>query len=66
MNRLPVFEKDASACENSVVAYRNSLFIGNTYNYVDPFDFNDTPGGIDRYDMNPATGKFEKVENWPA
>ena len=48
VNRLPLFEKDGSACENSVVAYRNSLFIGNTYNYTDPFDFNDTPGGIDR------------------
>ena len=65
INRFPVFEKDSSACENSVVAYRNSLFIGNTYNYIDPFDFNDTPGGIDRYDLNPNTGKFEKVENWP-
>ncbi|WKK65915.1 hypothetical protein [Lutimonas zeaxanthinifaciens] len=65
VNRLPLFEKDSSACENSVVAYRNSLFIGNTYNYVDPFDFNDTPGGIDRYDLNPESGKFEKVENWP-
>lgn len=66
VNRFPVFEKDSSACENSVVAYRNSLFIGNTYNYTDPFDYNDTPGGIDRYDLNPESGKFEKVENWPA
>lgn len=65
VNRFPVFEKDSSACENSVVAYQNSLFIGNTYNYVDPFDFNDTPGGIDRYDLNPISGKFEKLENWP-
>ena len=56
INRLALFEKGKSACENSVVAYRNSLFIGNTYNYIDPFDFNDTPGGIDR----------EKVENWPS
>jgi hypothetical protein len=66
VNRFELFEKDKSACENSVVAYRNSLFIGNTYNYVDPFDLNDTPGGIDRYDLNPQTGKFEKVEGWPA
>ena len=66
VNRFPVFEKDSSACENSVVAYRNSLFIGNTYNYTDPFDYNETPGGIDRYDLNSATGKFEKKENWPA
>ena len=66
INRLPLFNEGRSACENSVVAYRNSLFIGNTYNYVDPFDFNDTPGGIDRYDLNPQTGKFDKVKNWPA
>jgi hypothetical protein len=66
VSRLPLFEKDSSACENSVVAYRNSLLIGNTYNYTDPFDFNDTPGGIDRYDLNPETGGFEKANNWPA
>ena len=66
VNRFPVFEKDSSACENSVVAYKNSLFIGNTFNYIDPFDFNDTPGGIDRYDLNPESGKFQKKENWPA
>ena len=66
INRLPLFEKDGSACENSVVAYKNSLFIGNTYNYTDPFDFNDTPGGIDRYDFDSDSGKFEKIENWPA
>ena len=66
VNRFPLFAKDSSACENSVVAYKNSLFIGNTHNYIDPFDFNDTPGGIDRYDLNQESGKFEKVENWPA
>ena len=66
VNRLNLFAKDSSACENSVVAYKNSLFIGNTFNYTDPFDFNDTPGGIDRFDHNQQTGKFERVENWPA
>jgi len=59
-------DKDSSTCENSVVAYENSLFIGNTFNYADPFDFNDTPGGIDRFDFNEQSGKFEKVKNWPA
>ena len=66
VNRFSLFAEDSSACENSVVAYKNSLFIGNTYNYTDPFDFNDTPGGIDRFDYNQQTGKFERVENWPA
>jgi hypothetical protein len=66
VSRHKLFKYDSSACENSIVAYRNSLFIGNTYNYIDPFDDNDTPGGINRFDYNPETGKFEKRKNWPA
>ena len=66
VGRHSVFAIDSSACENSIVAYKNSLFIGNTSNYIDPFDVNDTPGGIDRFDFNEQTGKFEKMENWPA
>ena len=65
VSRHKLFDYDQSACENSIVAYNNSLFIGNTFNYTDPFDENDTPGGINRFDFNPATEKFEKVENWP-
>jgi len=66
VNRFKVFAKDSSACENSIVAYRNSLFIGNTFNYTDPFDYNDTPGGIDRFDYNEQNGKFERLQDWPA
>ena len=66
VGRHSVFAKDSSACENSIVAYRNSLFIGNTSNYIDPFDVNDTPGGIDRFDYNEQTGKFTRKANWPA
>ena len=65
VGRHSVFAKDSSACENSIVAYKNSLFIGNTSNYIDPFDVNDTPGGIDRFDYNEETGKFARKENWP-
>ena len=65
VGRHSVFAKDSSACENSIVAYKNSLFIGNTSNYTDPFDFNDTPGGIDRFDYDEKTGKFERIKNWP-
>ncbi len=65
VGRHSVFAKDSSACENSIVAYKNSLFIGNTSNYIDPFDFNDTPGGIDRFDYNEETGKFARKKNWP-
>ena len=66
VGRHSVFAKDSSACENSIVAYKNSLFIGNTSNYIDPFDVNDTPGGIDRFDYDEQTGKFARKENWPA
>jgi hypothetical protein len=66
VNRFNLFAEDSSACENSVVAYKNSLFIGNTYNYTDPFDLNDTPGGIDRFDYNEQSRKFERIDNWPA
>ncbi len=65
VGRHKVFAKDSSACENSIVAYKNSLFIGNTSNYTDPFDFNDTPGGIDRFDYDELSGKFSKKKNWP-
>ncbi|MGI9531435.1 hypothetical protein [Lutimonas sp.] len=66
VGRHKLFQPDQSACENSVVAYRNSLIIGNTYNYTDPFDENDTPGGINRFDFNENSKKFEQVEGWPA
>jgi hypothetical protein len=66
VSRHKVFKKDSSACENSIVAYHNSLFIGNTYNYTDPFNDNETPGGINRFDYNEKTEKFELREDWPA
>ena len=61
-----VFPLGESACENSIVAYDNSIFIGNTYNYVDPFDDNETPGGINRFDFDQATQEFKLLSNWPA
>jgi hypothetical protein len=52
VRRHKVFKYDSSACENSIVEYKNSLFIGNTFNYTDPFDENETTGGINRFDYN--------------
>ena len=66
VSRHKVFELDSSACENSIVAYRNSLLIGNTFNYIDPFKENETSGGINRFDYNAETNKFELREDWPA
>ncbi len=64
--RHKLFEDGASACENSIVAYKNSFVIANTYGYVDPFKTNDTPGGIMKFDFNEAIGKFEHNKSWPA
>ena len=66
VSRHKLFNFDSSACENSIVAYRNSLIIGNTFNYIDPFKENETSGGINRFDLNQETGKFELKEDWPA
>jgi hypothetical protein len=65
VSRHKLFRYDSSACENSIVAYHNSLIIGNTFNYVDPFKENETAGGLNRFDLNPETGKFELREDWP-
>ena len=61
-----VFEDGASACENSIVAYKNSFVMANTYGYVDPFRTNATAGGIARFDYNTSTGTFELNTEWPA
>jgi hypothetical protein len=66
VSRHKLFRYDSSACENSIVAYNNSLIIGNTFNYVDPFKENETAGGLNRFDLNPETGKFELRKDWPA
>ena len=66
VSKLPLFENQGSAVENSTVAYENTFIVSNTYGYLDPFKVNQTPGGIMRFDYNEQKGTFEKVENWPA
>jgi len=61
-----LFDEHGAAVENSVVAYHNSLIVGNTYGYMDPFEENKTAGGIMRFDYNEEKKTFEHVENWPA
>ena len=61
----PLFEPGKSACENSVISYKNSLFVGNTFGYDDPFITNDTPGGLMRFDLDENTRKFSLNSNWP-
>jgi hypothetical protein len=66
VSKLPLFEPGGGAVENSVVAYKDSLIVGNTYGYVDPFMENETPGGIMRFDYDAEKGEYVRVEGWPA
>ena len=66
VSRLPLFESGSAAVENSVVSYGNSLVVGNTYGYTDPFNENPTAGGIMRFDYDEASGGFVHVAGWPA
>ena len=66
LSKLPLFEEGAGAVENSVVAYKDHLIVGNTYGYVDPFIENPTAGGIERYDYDAEKDSYRKVEGWPA
>lgn len=64
--RYKLFAGTGGAVENSVVAYGNSLIVGNTYGYKDVFRENPTPGGLMRFDYNEAIGTYEPVPGWPA
>jgi hypothetical protein len=66
VSKLPLFEAGKGAVENSVVAYKDHLIVGNTYGYVDPFKENATAGGIMRFDFDHEAGKYKVVEGWPA
>jgi len=65
INKFPLFLPDASACENSIIAYKNTFIVANTYGYVDPFVENETPGGMMRFDFDEKLGHFVAHENWP-
>ena len=66
VSKLPLFEPGKGAVENSVVAYKDHLVVGNTYGYVDPFKENATAGGIMRFDYEEAADTYVKREGWPA
>jgi hypothetical protein len=66
VSKLPLFEPGKGAVENSVVAYEDSLVVGNTYGYVDPFVENETAGGLMRFDYEPTKGQYLAREGWPA
>ena len=66
VSKLPLFGAGKGAVENSVVAYKDHLIVGNTYGYVDPFKENPTAGGIMRFDFDHEAGEYKVVEGWPA
>ena len=66
VSKLPLFEAGAGAVENSVVAYGDSLIVGNTHGFVDPFVENPTSGGIARFDYDEAKGTYVHRDDWPA
>jgi hypothetical protein len=60
--RVPVFEKGASATENSLMASRTALFVENNYGYQDPFGPNSgalTTPGFARVDVKPCRKAWE-------
>ena len=66
VSKLPLFEPGKGAVENSVVAYKDQLIVGNTYGYVDPFKENATAGGLMRFDYDETADAYVKREGWPA
>ena len=66
VSKLPLFEPGKGAVENSVVAYKDQLIVGNTYGYVDPFKENATAGGIMRFDYDAKADTYVEREGWPA
>jgi hypothetical protein len=66
VSKLPLFESEKGAVENSVVAYGDHLVVGNTYGYLDPFKQNDTAGGLMRFDYDQAKDTYVVREGWPA
>ncbi len=66
VSKLPLFEPGKGAVENSVVAYKDQLIVGNTYGYVDPFKENATAGGLMRFDYDAKADTYVEREGWPA
>lgn len=61
---FPTLPDGHSACENSVLAIKFSLFVGNTHCYENTFDRNPT-GGFTRIDVDPSTGDLTMPPGWP-
>jgi hypothetical protein len=68
--RVPVFERGASATENSLMASKTALFVENNYGYQDPFGPNSgalTTPGFARVDVRKCRKTWEThVERAPS
>ena len=62
--KVPVFNRGASATENSLITSGNSIVVENNYGYQDPFGLNSgavTEPGFARVDINPDGKGCTKV-----
>jgi hypothetical protein len=62
--RVPVFDKGASATENSLLTNNRSLYVENNYGYQDPFGPNSgavTTPGFARVDVRPGGRGCRKI-----
>ncbi len=61
---VPLFSAGASATDNSMIAYGNSVIIENNAGYSSVYGDNDWQamvGGVERIDIDPASGECRKV-----
>ncbi|MEU5878367.1 hypothetical protein [Spirillospora sp. NPDC047279] len=62
--RIPVFRSGASATDNSLIGYGNSLFVENNYGYRNFFELppgGSNAGGVSRVDVDPGGGGCRTV-----
>ena len=62
--KMPLFAAQGSATDNSMIAFNNTVIVENNAGYSSVYGQNDwanLPGGIERIDINPTTGRCEKV-----
>jgi len=62
--KMPLFTAQGSATDNSMIAFNDTVIIENNAGYSSVYGQNDwanLPGGIERIDINPSTGRCEKV-----
>ena len=66
MEAFPDAPAGSSACDNSMIAYGFSCYVGNTHCYAHPFIKDPRPtGGFTRFDINPGTDTMTRAWSNP-